>query len=154
LHVYERLADTLIGGSPLTGMCLYDAALGKQVLGPLAVLHAVQHDGDRQPLAHLSGRGARLSLHGEVADRLADDAFTALFDLACAAPGEVQLDLSDLAFLDLAGARTLARTARLLADVDVELRLIDPQPLVARVLQLADLDTLTASHHADRVPTL
>jgi hypothetical protein len=63
------------------------------VLGPLAVLHPVQHVGEQQPLAHLSGRGARLSLHGEVADRLADDVFTALFDLACAAPGQVQLHL-------------------------------------------------------------
>jgi anti-anti-sigma factor len=122
-------------------MCLYDAALGNEVPGPLAVLHAVQHEGDRQPMGHLSGRGAHLSLHGEVADRLADDVFTALFDLACAAPGEVQLDLSDLGFLDLAGARTLARTARLLADIGVRLRLVSAQPLVARVLQLADLRT-------------
>ena len=65
--------------------------------------------------------------------------FTALFDLACAAPGEVYLDLSDLTFLDLAGARTLARTTRLLTDVDVRLRLVGAQPLVARVLHLADL---------------
>ncbi|MGY1639737.1 MEDS domain-containing protein [Geodermatophilus sp. SYSU D00703] len=137
LHVYERLADTLIGSSPLTGMCLYDASLGEEVLGPLTVLHPVQHHGDRQPLAHLSGRGARLPLHGEIADHLADDVFPALFDLACAAPGDVELDLSDMIFLDRAGARTLARTAQLLTDVGVRLRLVSAQPLVARVLQPA-----------------
>jgi hypothetical protein len=86
LHVYERLADTLIGSSALTGMCLYDAALGDEVLGPLTVLHAVQRHGERQPLAHLSGRGARLALHGEIADHLAGPVFTALFDLASAVP--------------------------------------------------------------------
>jgi anti-anti-sigma factor len=141
LHVYERLADTLIGSSPLTGMCLYDAALGDEVLGPLSALHPVQHHGDRQPLAHLSGRGPRLALHGEIADHRADEVFTALFDLACAAPGEVELDLSSLDFLDLAGARSLARTARLLTEVGVRLRPVSAQPLVARVLSLADLRT-------------
>lgn len=144
LHVYERLCDTLIGSSAITGMCLYDAALGAEVLGPLTVLHPVQHHGDQQPLAHLSGRGDRLALHGEIADRLADDVFAALFDLACAAPGEVEVDLADLDFLDRVGARTLARTVRLLGEVGVQLRLVGPQPIVARVLHLEDLAT-TAS---------
>ena len=104
--------------------------------------------GDRQPLAHLSGRGTRLALHGEIADHLADDVFTALFDLACAAPGEVEVDLSDLSFLDRAGARVLARTERLLREVGVQLLLVDPQPLVARALHLSELRTLERAETA------
>lgn len=139
LHVFERLADDLIGTAPLTGMCLYDASLGNDVLGPLAVLHPVQHHGNREPLGHLSGRGPRLALYGDVDLSLVDDVFPALVDLACATPGEVVLDLSDLDFLDVAGARMLARAVRLLAEVGVELRPVGARRAVARCLELFDL---------------
>jgi anti-anti-sigma regulatory factor len=42
------------------------------------------------------------------------------------------------ALFDLTGARTLVGTARLLTEVGVRLRLTGAQPLVARVLQVAD----------------
>ena len=138
LHIYERLADALIGSVPATGMCLYDASLGDDVLGPLAVLHPVQHRGLQEPLGHLSGRGPRLALHGELDHSLVDDVFPALVDLACGAPGEVVLDLSDLDFLDVAGARMLARAVRLLAEVGVELRLAGARRPVDRCLELFD----------------
>lgn len=136
LHVSERLADTLAGSAPLTGMCLYDAALGEAVLGPLAVLHPIQHRGGREPLVHLSGRGPRLELHGEVDRSVADEVFPALVDLGRAAPGEVVVDLAELGFLDVAGARMLHRACAVLHRDGVRLRLVRPRRPVARCLQL------------------
>jgi anti-anti-sigma factor len=139
LLVYEGLADATIGAVGMTGLCLYDAALGEDVLGPVAILHPGQHLGGREALAHLSGRGPWLSLHGEVDVTEADDLFRALVDIACAAPGEVVLDLADLEFLDIAGARMLATATRLLAEVGVQMRLVRARRLVARCLELFDL---------------
>jgi len=139
LFIYERLVDAMIDTVAMTGLCLYDASLGEHVLGPVAVLHPGQHLGGREALAHLSGRGPWLSLHGEVDVTEADDLFRALVDIACAAPGEVVLDLADLEFLDIAGARMLARATRLLAEVGVQVRLVRARRLVSRCLELFDL---------------
>jgi anti-anti-sigma factor len=49
------------------------------------------------------------------------------------------LDLADLEFLDIAGARMLATATRLLAEVGVQMRLIRARRLVARCLELFDL---------------
>ena len=138
LHVYEQLADDLMGSVPMTALCLYDAALGDEVIAPLGLLHPLQHHGDAEPLAHLSGRGAHLALHGEVDADLADAVAVALFDVASATPGSAVLDLAELAFLDVAGARMLHQVVQRLADVGVQLRLVHPQRLPARVLALFD----------------
>ena len=139
LFIYERLADAMIDTVAMTGLCLYDASLGEDVLGPVAVLHPAQHCGDREALAHLSGRGPWLSLHGEVDVTQADDVFRALVDIARDAPGEVVLDLADLEFLDVAGARMLATAARLLAEAGVQVRMVRARRLVGRCLELFDL---------------
>ncbi|SDX31972.1 anti-anti-sigma factor [Geodermatophilus africanus] len=138
LHVYEHLADAMMGAAPMTALCLYDAALGDDVLGPVTLLHPDQHSGS-EALAHLSGRGLSLSLHGEVDVTLADDLLRALVDVACDAPGEVVLDLSALRFLDVAGARALARATRLLRGADVHLRLVGAPRTAARCLALFGL---------------
>jgi anti-anti-sigma factor len=140
LYVYERHADSVVGGAPLTGLCLYSASLGEGVLGPLAVLHALQHDGDREPLAHLSGRGRQLALIGEVDRTLTDDVFEALVHQAGGARDEIVLDLSGLTFLDVAGARMLTRAVAVLGEAGVRLRLVRPRRLVARALALFDVD--------------
>ncbi|RFU21647.1 MEDS domain-containing protein [Geodermatophilus marinus] len=157
-HRYERLADELMGAVPMTALCLYDAALGRDVLGPLALLHPGGHRGAREPLVHLSGRGPRLSLHGEVDVTQVDDLVRALVDVAGAAPGEgyppegsrrdgprrdgprreVVLDLSDLDFLDVAGARGLVTAGRRLAEAGTGLRLVGARRLVRRCLELFD----------------
>ncbi|MFI6327026.1 MEDS domain-containing protein [Micromonospora chersina] len=139
LHVFEGLADELADNAPLTGMCLYEASLGDDVLGPLTVLHPIQHQGDREPLGHLSGRGPRLALHGDLDLSLAGHVFPALVDLAGGAGGEVTLDLGDLDFLDVAGARMLTEAVRRLAEDGVDLRLVGPRRAVARCLELFDL---------------
>jgi anti-anti-sigma factor len=95
--------------------------------------------GDRDPLAHLSGRGPWLSLHGEVDVTQADCVLRALLDIAREAPGEVVLDLAGLEFLDIAGARMLATAAHLLAEVGVQLRMVRARRLVGRCLELFDV---------------
>jgi anti-anti-sigma factor len=136
LHVYERLADALMGTVAMTALCLYDGALGEDVLGPVALLHPGQHHGEREPLVHLSGRGPRLSLHGEVDDTNADDLLRALVDVAGGAPGEVVLDLAGLEFLDVAGARALTLATRQLHEEGVHLRTVGARGAVARCLEL------------------
>lgn len=136
LHRFERLADELAGSAALTGMCLYDAALGEDVLGPLLVLHPVQHHDDRPALVHLSGRGPRLSLCGEVDCSVAADVLPALLHLARSGPLEAVLDLSALEFLDVAGARALADAQAALAAAGVTLRLTGARRVVTRCLEL------------------
>jgi anti-anti-sigma factor len=139
LHVYERLADEMTATVALTALCLSDSSLDDDVLRPLAVLHPDQHHGERETLGCLCGRGPWLSLRGEVDFSLADAVLRALVDLARGAPGEVVLDLADLEFLDVAGARMLASAVRLLGEVGVELRMVRAQRLVGRCLELFDL---------------
>jgi anti-anti-sigma factor len=139
LHVYEQLADALMGTVAMTALCLYEASLGAEVLGPVTLLHPDQHSGEEEPLAHLSGRGPSLSLHGEVDVTQADGLSRALVDVARGTPGEVVLDLSDLRFLDVAGARALARATQVLRGADVHLRLVRPPRVAARCLGLFGL---------------
>jgi len=139
LHVYERLADELTATVALTALCLYDSSLDDEVLRPVAVLHPDQHHGGRETLGCLSGRGPWLSLRGEVDLSLADAVLRALVDVARDAPGEVVLDLADLDFLDVAGARMLATAVRLLDEVGVDLRMVRAQRPVLRCLELFDL---------------
>jgi anti-anti-sigma factor len=139
LHVSERLADDMTATVALTALCLYDSSLEDDVLRPLAVLHPDQHHGEREPLGCLCGRGPWLSLRGEVDLSLADAVLRALVDVARDAPGEVVLDLADLEFLDVAGARMLASAVRLLGEVGVELRMVRARRPVGRCLELFDL---------------
>jgi anti-anti-sigma factor len=139
LHVYERLADGMTATVALTALCLYDSSLDDDVLLPLAVLHPDQHHGGREPLGCLCERGPWLSLRGEVDLSLADAVLRALVDVTRDAPGEVVLDLADLDFLDVAGARMLATAVRLLGEVGVHLRMVRARRPVGRCLELFDL---------------
>jgi anti-anti-sigma factor len=139
LHVYERLADAMLDSVAMTLLCLYDLALGKGVLGPVTLLHPHQHWGEHEAVAYLCGRGPWLSLHGEVDVTQAGDLLRALVDVTCEAPGEVVVDLAELRFLDVAGARMLATAVGLLAEVGVQLRLARPRRLVRRCLEMFDL---------------
>ncbi|RBY83303.1 MEDS domain-containing protein [Blastococcus sp. TF02A-26] len=140
LYAYEQAADVLMGEVPMTALCLYDASLGVDVLGPVVVLHPDQHHGRRPPLAHLSGRGRSLALRGEVDLTEAAHVARALLDVAGSRPGVLDLDLTDLTFLDVAGARALARTVAELAGRGVVVRLVGAQRSPARCLALFGLN--------------
>jgi anti-anti-sigma factor len=139
LHLVEQLADALMGTTAMTALCLYDASLGEDVLAPVRVLHPFRHRRGLEPLAHLSGRGPALCLAGELDVTQADDVCRALVDVASARGGEVVLDLSELSFLDIAGARALAAAARRLSDSGVQLRFVGARRLARRCLELFGL---------------
>ncbi|MGY1773792.1 MEDS domain-containing protein [Blastococcus sp. SYSU D00813] len=144
LHAYEQLADELMGTVPMTALCLYDAGLGDDVLGPLAVLHPGQHLGRRHPLVHLSGRGPVFALHGEIDVSQAEDAARALLDVAGdphpdGGPRDVVVDLAGLEFLDVAGARALAATVLELDVRGVRVRLVRARRSPRRVLEMFGL---------------
>ena len=139
LHVDELRGDAMIGTIAMTAMCLYDASLGEAVLAPIRVLHPFRHHRGLEPLAHLSGRGPTLSLQGELDVTQAQDVCRALVDVAAAERGEVVLDLADLSFLDVTGARALAMATRELEAAGVRLRLVGAQRLVRRCLGLFGL---------------
>ena len=137
LHGYELRVDELMATAPLTGMCLYDATVGAPELGPLAVLHAVRRADDGVPLVHLSGRGAALSLHGELDVGSAAQLCRVLVATAREVADDVLvLDLAGLSFLDVAGARALVGAGDALGAAGIRLRLARPQRLPARVLAL------------------
>jgi anti-anti-sigma factor len=139
LHVSELRADALIGTTAMTALCLYDVSLGEDVLAPIRALHPFRHHRGPEPLAHLSGRGATLSLQGELDVTQAEDVCRALVDVASAEPGEVVLDLAGLAFLDVAGARALAVATQELGAMGVRLRLVGARRLIRRCLGLFGL---------------
>ncbi|SHN56647.1 anti-anti-sigma factor [Geodermatophilus obscurus] len=147
LHVHEQLADAMMGTVAMTALCLDDSAPEADVLAPVTLLHPGQHSGEEEPLAHLSGRGPSLSLHDEVDGTQADGLSRALVDVARGTPGEVVLDLSDLRFLDVAGARALARAADVLRGSGVRLRLVRVPRVAVRCLKpfgLSGGDTVPA----------
>lgn len=82
--------------------------------------------------------GARLSgeLDLQVYEK-ADLALSPLFD----APGDVTIDVSDLAFIDSSGIRLLVRLERAIHDRGV-LHLQGPSPHIARVFEVAGLPDL------------
>jgi anti-anti-sigma factor len=139
VHIYERMADEMTATVALTALCLFDSSLEDDVLRPIAVLHPDQHHGGREPLGCLCGRGPWLSLRGELDLSIADAVLRALVDVARDEPGEVVLDLADLEFLDVAGARMLASAVRLLGEVGVDLRMVRARRSVGRCLELFDL---------------
>jgi anti-anti-sigma factor len=67
----------------------------------------------------------------------ADLALSPLFE----APGDVTLDVSDLAFIDSSGIRLLVRLERAIRDRGV-LHLRGPSPHIARVFEVAGLPDL------------
>ncbi|MGY1744258.1 MEDS domain-containing protein [Blastococcus sp. SYSU D00695] len=156
LHAYEQRADVLMGGVPMTALCLYDEALGADVVGPIVVLHPAQHHGDRYPLAHLSARGGVLALHGEVDVSQAEAVGRALRAVAADAAGgmaadaaggmaaDVVLDLAGLQFLDVAGARALAGALADLAERGVRVRPVGVRRAPRRVLELFGLAVVPA----------
>lgn len=140
LHRYELLVAELFDALPLIGMCLYADSVAADVLGPVAVVHPLQHRGSRDALAYLSGRDPRFALHGEIDVSNADAVRVALLDAAGRSAPELVVDLRELGFLDVAGARMLERVSRTLAAAGVRLRLDAPTRTGRRCLELFDVD--------------
>ncbi len=107
----------------------------------------VQHDTrDSMPRLVVAGE-----LDGETVGRLHRAVIELLrHDL----PGRIDVDLSDVTFLDTGGIRTLLECLVDARQVGCELRLTDPRPLVYRVLRIVGLlEAFGLAHHAPTPPS-
>ncbi len=102
--------------------------------------------------AHLERKGQRtvVQLDGELDLATAPVLARSLNDWLAHAGSEVALDLSRLRFVDVAGARALARAADLARAAGREVVVVSPAPLVARVIRLVGL--LEEARIDSRVP--
>lgn len=146
LHEYESRVTEVFTGNPASAICHYDARLFDT--GALAAFDHC-HPG-KVELAPLHGHGALrtipsfqdgrrvLRVVGSVDLQTADLLAEAL-RAACAWPGDIEVDMSALEFIDLTGLRLLARTADSLGDGRV-LRVSHLPEMLRRVIHLAGLD--------------
>ncbi|MGN6243908.1 MAG: MEDS domain-containing protein [Motilibacteraceae bacterium] len=147
LEAYELAVDALFDRLPLTALCLYPAGAGRRI-GPPMVLHSLQHvprrPGALVPQVQVRARDDVVSLVGELDMAVADEVEQVLYRVGehLDDDGELRIDLRELEFLDLHGARTLARVARRL-DVDGRrLVLSGARPPAERCLELFGLSGL------------
>jgi anti-sigma B factor antagonist len=96
----------------------------------------------------VAGSELVLRLRGELDSTTAPDLETALEDILTRGHRQVVLDLSELRFLDAAGANLLVRAAARCAAVDGRLTVTHPARIVARVLSITGLDAVLLSGRA------
>lgn len=77
-----------------------------------------------------------LSVEGDVDFRGLDEFSQAIAEVVALHPGDIFIDLSKLAFIDVSGMRVLADTARQLADQNRKLVLKDLAPHLQPVLRV------------------
>lgn len=150
---WEHLADDYVAHGPgFTALCAYRRdLLPADAVADVVCLHPLSHaDGAAAAFRMWFDEGA-LHLGGDV------DAFTAgrlsrlLRDTHVDAQ-LVTLDLTDLAFIDLAGVRAIAHWARALADADRRLVLRGASRLVRRMWELLSPAGPAAVAFAERQP--
>lgn len=142
LQAYELAVDALFDRLPLTALCLYPAQAGHR-LGPVLVLHPRQHAAAPPtvvPQVQVRARDGAFALLGELDLAVADEVEQAL----CAAAERLEraplrVDLRPLDFLDLQGARALARVRTRLAVRGQRLELSGARSPADRCLRLVGL---------------
>ncbi|WP_116450290.1 STAS domain-containing protein [Blastococcus litoris] len=84
---------------------------------------------------------ARLTVAGELTDSARRPLVRVLTDLLLGqpAPGRVELDLSEVSFMNSAGMAVLVQVQKLAAPRGIEVALVRPTPAVVRPLQLSGL---------------
>jgi anti-anti-sigma factor len=153
LEAYELGVDALFDRLPLTALCLYPAVAARRI-GPPMVLHSRQHvpspPGGLVPQVQVRARHGVLSLVGELDMAVADEVEQVLSRAGERLDGgELHIDLRELEFLDLHGARTLARVGRRLDGAGRRLVLSGAGRHAERCLQLFGLSGQADAAGAD-----
>jgi ABC-type transporter Mla MlaB component len=141
---YEHLIDrSMADGLAFAAMCAYDTRRVGDVLAELECVHPIVNRSSL-PFSVVAAGLSRLSIRGEV-DAMYDAEFaTALERVLYELPAAlVEVDCSELRFIDHRGLHTLDRTARGAATT---LRLTDAPAVAARLVQLFDLGALRLDH--------
>jgi anti-sigma B factor antagonist len=107
-----------------------------------SVSNSPTQDGDHDPTifwVSFDADAGVVGLHGEL-DAATLPRLVEVFDVAAGYPGELVLDLADLAFIDSVGLGALIRFRNRRAGPYHDLMLRDPQLRVRRILAVTGLD--------------
>jgi anti-anti-sigma factor len=105
---YELSVDEMMSTQPATGMCGWQEARADRP-GALSALHRYQHRESGPVVFSVRRRGSVLRLTGEVDASVADDLAAVLRAAELPVARPVEVDLTELDFIDVAGTRALAR---------------------------------------------
>lgn len=140
IEAYERDMDELCRTRPVSALCQYDReTISPTQLGEAARTHRL---GIRESLLQTSPTAGGIAVAGELDTSNAEVLDAALRAVAAATTGGVEINFTDLRFVDAAGCRVLRDVAEQLRTRGVTLVLVAPQPRVARMLALLGLDRL------------
>jgi anti-anti-sigma factor len=139
LQRYEQAVDALFDTEPVTAMCIYAEDLADAVLGPMSVLHPLQHRADAEAAVHVSVRPSVVRLVGELDLSDARHVTRVLDGLRDDGDDDVVVDLTNLAFLDVAGARALGQAVAAFAAVGRQLRVQGANRNASRCLSLFEV---------------
>jgi anti-anti-sigma factor len=138
---WEHLADEFVAsGAGFSAFCAYSTAdLPDRVLDDAAAVHPVSAVPGAAPPFRLwferDGRGARIAVAGEV-DVVTADRFCRLVEGTHVDAPVVVLDLSQVTFIDLAGARAVAAVGRVVAARGARLEVAGASRLFRRMWRI------------------
>jgi ABC-type transporter Mla MlaB component len=130
---WESLADRYAASHPVAGLCGYDRqALPDELVADLAAVHPLARDAGTLVPFRLFARPGALALEGDV-DYFSAGALSRLLALTDWNEGELELDLSELGFIDHHGVLALAEHQRRLAQHGVKLTIRGAPSWVRRI---------------------
>lgn len=147
---YETKVNQVFAGQRASAVCQYDARrFTPDRLGRLHGCHpgAVEpeplyHDSTLRLVSSFRGGRCGLRVVGSV-DHRTTDAFADALETALTWPGDIQVDMQALEFIDLSGVRALARAAARLED-DRRLHVVELAPLLCQVISMVGFDKTPA----------
>lgn len=148
LAAYESEINELFGDGTLTGLCQYDRGafpddMLTAVVAPHRLVTSAAGDDDDGGFTASRADDARVRVSGEVdcADAYLLRAFLQGCVAATAAADDLEVDIAEVGFLDVAGLRALVEAAQDLGSSRA-LALRGARPLVRRVLALTGWDDM------------
>lgn len=139
---YERRVNALFAQGHMTGICVYDTrATEPGALLAIAAAHPV--------VIYAVRRDPRLRIHAEGVDRLALSGKLELATIgglvgplrdAVATGNDVEIDLADVVFIDVAGLRLLLEAAALLDERERKLTVASAPDWMPPILKMLDYD--------------
>jgi anti-anti-sigma regulatory factor len=146
---WEHLADEFIAqGGGFTAMCAYSADLPGEALADAAAVHPLVHSPRGVPPFQVFFDDDSVVVTGSVDTFGADRLARVLTSSPVAGAGAV-LDLRSVDFVDVAGARAIARWAQELGARSVALEVRGASPLFRRMWRVLALDRLALVSFAD-----
>jgi len=133
----EWATDRLCRTRPVSVLCQYSADLVREALPQVSAMHG---DGVRETLLHTARLPGGIAVRGEVDVSNHDVLRCAVQAATLGAADSLVVDLSQLEFLDVSGARALLRATKSYRHGGGRVRLREPQHLVNRVLELCRVD--------------